>query len=802
MEVDQQYTTSSGPKKRKRVTTTTSEMQMHSVGGAFLPHTPTTKVARRSAAIRANDAMKHIHEKWDSYDVEYVTTGVECKYMGEDPSCDPRTGTGLDHLLRGADLRVIHGHQGVGKTQAYLRMILAVHRESVNGKNKVVLVVPNTNLARSLACELRVAANDPRIRIRFYKDYVPQGQQDEWDILVVHAMSLVHYQVPGTLGHFFVDEISVMTKQLTGWTMGGADTNQRLTKATDLLIDWAAAARRVTLCGAQADVYEVGRMIELLCLDVSKGGLTWFRHHSPGPVSTIVPLESKNQAYNQLWNLYTSGHRVAVYCRYAKDATYLEDFLQRTAQTQNVRSPKTELWTSESLALRKNMKPHPADNPTAYLTAAQVDIMLYTTALPPGASITGDLFTALMLIVPDEGDGPGEKLAAQMAGRIREIPERIVYMYTRRNNTRNRNRTAEEVAKAAMQALVKCGGADVVSYVDENGVARTELKDTMRNNLKLEERIRSDKGITLEGIICHMSNAVLSTTHGEVTASKEPSPVAIEMAQEGKEALNDVIYHATYDEVPYVRHRMSKQGADKKMDKAERVLYITKMMPPHFVSVEWRLPYSLTNRALNLLDKHYQQLVVVHHMFGAGTSTPETTEEFERRYDAKGDTQEWMLVTTTINHLLTLASLGPIGPNLKCQALTKLPAADAERSYTWVSNNWKGCNSLLSKRSAAMLALPGIGDQKAWIKYGANVIKKQMGVGFRAIRGSIHLTYKVLAGALFQRLGIDMQSYVAWLRTEGPNNHTTSPTLWASCEQCTQLGVYAPVSFRMDLQDV
>jgi hypothetical protein len=184
--------------------------------------------------------------------------------------------------------------------------------------------------------------------------------------------------------------------------------------------------------------------------------------------------------------------------------------------------------------------------------------------------------------------------------------------------------------------------------------------------------------------------------------------------------------------------------------------------------------------------------VVVHHMFGAGTSTPETTEEFERRYDAKGDTQEWMLVTTTINNLLTLASLGPIGPNLECQTLTKLPAADTERAYRWISNNWKGCNSLLSKRSAAMLALPGIGDQKAWIKYSANVIKKQMGVSFRVIRGSTHLTYKVLPGVLFQRLGTDMPSYAAWLRTEGPNNHTTSPTLWASCEQCTQLGVYAP----------
>ena len=549
-------------------------------------------VTRRNAAIRANDTMQSLHEKWGAYEVAYVTTSAEYTYMGEDPSCDPKTATGLDLPLRGPDLRVIHGYQGAGKTQAYLRMILAVHLNTEDGNNKVVLLVPNTNLARSLACELRVAANNPRIRIRFYKDYVQPEQQHEWDILVVHAMSLAHHQVPVDLGHLFIDEISAFAKQLTGWTMGGADTNKRLTQATDLLIDWAAAAHRVTLCGAQADVYEVARMIELLRLDVSKGGgLTWFRHHSAGPVSTMVPLETNDQSYNHLWSMYKSGQRVAVYCRYAKTATYLVEFLRRTAEAEDFKPPKTELWTSESLALRKHMKPHPADNPSAYLAAEQVDIMLYTTAMPPGASITGKLFTGLMVIVPDEGDGPGEKLSAQMLGRVREIPgeRRLVHVFIERNNkARHQKQTAEELAEDAMQALVKCDGADVVSFVDEDGVARTELKDTMRNNLKLLERIRSSGGITLEGVMSHMSNAVLNTNpDDEVTASKDPSPVAIEMAQEARETLNGVIYHATYDEVPLYRSMLSKEEASTKMDKAERVLYIAKMLPLRFVSAEW-----------------------------------------------------------------------------------------------------------------------------------------------------------------------------------------------------------------------
>jgi hypothetical protein len=111
----------------------------------------------------------------------------------------------------------------------------------------------------------------------------------------------------------------------------------------------------------------------------------------------------------------------------------------------------------------------------------------------------------------------------------------------------------------------------------------------------------------------YMGNAVLSTNHDEVVASGEPSPVSIAMAQERKErALNTPGHYCTASKIQQLVANMCKEQPLEEVDKAARILYIGQMLPPRFVTVQCRLPHSLSHQAFNLVDGKYDQFVALH----------------------------------------------------------------------------------------------------------------------------------------------------------------------------------------------
>jgi hypothetical protein len=685
------------------------------------------------------------------------------------------------------------GYIGAGKTWCVTTAVIEWIQQ--NKGKRVVYVVPFRNLSLEQTMNLRAAAtkgsNKPRIH--FYREGVqPTVDAATWDILVVCPMSMYKFNF-ADVGLVVIDELSAVNNQLVGWLDEDERVSMRLGQAIDIIKCILQNPQcTILLCGAQATTFEQERMLALIDIDPSVDMLR-YEHSEAGPVTPIARLDSLAHAINFMWHYFIQGERVAIHFRHASDVRDAARYTAAKALECKVTAPRFLEWTQQSLAEYKG-DPHPAENVTMYLQATEPQIMAYTTALNPGMSVNEDLFDRRIMVEPDTGDGAGSKVIGQMPGRMRKMKDGTILLYApdqRRDNSTDGKTTEQRV----MAKLVKLPGVGIETVLRADGKPECVLQPGLRNSLKLQAAVDAAKGISFDGIRAHIGNTYLIPT--PTVVSSEPDPLWLKIRNERGQDLDNPIKHYNNDELVWMRVHTNSSLVPT-LDKAQRVIFIARMLPRRFVTAgpEWISSNCLSNRAFNLIDTHYSQFMamqlLVWTMSKANKFIPINRMTLLRAQTATicnktvvDITADADLTVLVIAHVCTLVSLMPAS-DMTMQVYKPDPHASIQ-AHVWLTANWQRVKTFSSRGAKLPSTPPNRSDAKGWTRCLKRVFKSQLGVGVR--KQKMHKNtesphYSLTTGSLWKTLGLDLLAYTKWLLEGEAARITVSPIACVPCDLC------------------
>jgi hypothetical protein len=278
------------------------------------------------------------------------------------------------------------------------------------------------------------------------------------------------------------------------------------------------------------------------------------------------------------------------------------------------------------------------------------------------------------------------------------------------------------------------------------------------------------------------------------------SPASLIRRERGQSGLESVIDHITESELRSARKDTNSSFVDE-LNQSERVLYIAKMLPRQFVTAgsEWVLPYSLSNKTFNLVDRHYHQFMVMQRfvwdMSSKNNNNNDTWKDGRARLvhrlastrqrasmDITADSE---LAMVAIKHLLTLTSLEG-GPGNDMSVRMYYPdAKQTTRAYTWLVSNWKKVQTLSSRNCVLPNNAPGTDRPKLWMGCMRKVVREQLGLGMKKTRSAAS-SFEFTAGArsVWTILGVDLPAYAKWLMEDQVGTFVTSPDVCVPCDLC------------------
>jgi hypothetical protein len=527
------------------------------------------------------------------------------RYMNDDARFQAGTPEGAE-LLTGWDggttagVAAVRGFQGCGKTTWWTK--LAVDLIYRKPGAKVVVIGPFTTLMTAITEDMRKRVREKivhdmqhkigtqcKIHVHFYKDPLPTD--DAYDILVACPRSLFKFEFTD-VELMVVDELSAINEQLLNW--GGnpdAQTASSLARSIDVLRSLAMRTNRLLLSGAQADMLERETFLAMVGIPPTVP-LTLYDHGSKGHRTPVNVLTCIGDFVGRVDRAVVAKERCAVNVRTASTAWTLQRTLEKLASERSEgdssssstpsRQPVIVVIDAKWLAEQKD---NPSKDFTGWLTAKDVDVLIYTNAVGPGNNIAHMIgyWTHRFQLLTATGAGAGVKVLAQMMNRIRHVEDRTVVMLLVDVPAQVAAATAER--QTCTQLAVSRHPAQRQTRIAAGGRCETVLCPGIANDLCLL-RIHADLArrgrIGADEIIAQMDNAFRVVPSSAVTLPVPPDWA--EAVQEQRErTAKHVCWHFTDEEVAKVAAEREDKNYMLLTARAQRYHWIANNVPPECI---------------------------------------------------------------------------------------------------------------------------------------------------------------------------------------------------------------------------
>jgi hypothetical protein len=731
---------------------------------------------------------------------------------------DTRKGAMLQRRWKG-NVVVTNSYQGSGKTYWLNRAIVNHLRRFPD--SKILYVCPFTTLTEAATKRLRSALVDgvktgqlsPNhgFCVKQYKEH--RTADEKWNVLVCHPRSLKHWSFKG-VNMIAIDEVTSMLFQIGSWGNLDASTRDSINGCTDLLRKLCAQASWLLLSCAQLNDERRETLCELLNVS-PEAEVIHYAHETTGPRIPVVVLTCENVIRGKIWADVLAGHRVAVSVRHAAEANRMHRWLQKEVHAHNkalevlnVRKAicvQSVAWTAQWCQSRHDT---PGKDATQWLTLHNIQVVFYTNSLSPGMSIdhTHGHWYRVYMHISNKGTGANSLVMGQMAKRFRNPAHVTIYMYVQQmvssatpvSSSSTPSAIIASTADRAMKAVLADYPQERELYLNDHGEVVEGLKAGGHNDLRLQCMYdRMDGGVVLyaEHVVSAMGNAYIVRTD---TNKVQPSPSWLEVLASEKTVTKTM--HLSDDELPNADDWEHGTFPPSQL-RARRYYHIASTVPPEFVAVE-KLPYSLTPAAFECIHNKYQHLRVIQELARLNVQSllhnidlyahagEMSHEEKQGAYGMDPIRRAVVTICALIAVIETRADTTALTGNLSLD-IRVTDGSSKTVAYQWMKKHWKVTRTLPSRSLPLPMVIPHQDATEEWTSCLQRVLKEQTGLNWRKHknkrqRSAAHFSLTPLS--MWAKLGIDVNSYVAWYRSSHARQFGIIRKSVQCCVECDGVG--------------
>jgi hypothetical protein len=572
---------------------------------------------------------------------------------------------------------------------------------------------------------------------------------------------------------------------------------------------------QVVMSSAQSTDHSLELFMALVGADKARG-LVKYIHTGSGPLVELVPVRSPDAIRAIIWDTIRQGGRIAVYCSLPTTANNLSAWVQKMVGVYNSSSTgslspiarPTVAWTGAWLT---EMDRRPARDATGFMQVNNIYGLFYTNGLSEGMDVNNELgfWTARAMYLERGGAGPGT--AGQMAGRIRQIKDPRVYVYSSAYGQQADGSAEVDHDKVAMAQVLKNFPHERYMTLNAAGACVVDVKEGHVNTFRLASAYEASKRkytVTVDDLVEHMDNA--RVVADDATPDAPPCAVWTRMIKEQSAALTPTANFTNQELADLARDQIMEGTPGESMKRATRYNHIANTLPPWLVGAKaFTTGHGLTLAALSLVESKFCQLRTLQKLARGLTDDEDTArqrqsllEQFARMNDQNTFDS---LVESDQVALVIRAMLMAVGvENIDLSLLTDNgnnndgeddeqddatvmqiatpanPVTTKSSAYRWLGKHWKRVATMTSHNNRLDGSAPAtVADaMSAALKL---VLREKVGISLKeGASGKLCL----VPWGLFRKMKIDVTAYSNWYT--GPEAHLFGilPTNMVECDEC------------------